>query len=323
MSIRSTISHNFINIPGWHTNRHLLIIESDDWGSVRMPSKDAYDLLLGKGIRVDKDPYCRFDALASSDDLMALFDVLSSVVDSNGRPAVITANAVVANPDFERIKDDGFRNYYYEPFTVSLSRSRQHEKSFKLWKQGITAGIFHPQFHGREHLSVKQWLKSIREGDVIARLAFDHHMFGLSPTIDSSTKNFMGAFNSGLDSDIKEYGAIITEGLGLFKDLFGFGSESFIAPKYTWSPKLEPCFISNGIKFLQGMVSQRIPIDDGKTFTYKNNNFCGKKSIHGLTYLMRNCFFEPLIPMLLRGKSAFFQFLSELFQRQGQYFHLR
>ena len=41
------------------------------------------------------------------------------------------------------------------------------------------------------------------------------------------------------------------------------------------------------------MVSQTIPLDDDKTFRYKKNNFCGKKSEQGLIYLMRNCFFEP------------------------------
>ena len=180
MNIKSTLTHNLINIPGWHTKRHILVIESDDWGSIRMPSKEVYNRLLNKGLRVDKDPYCRYDSLATADDLNALFDVLCSVKDKNGRHAVMTADAVVANPDFEKIKDSDFSCYYYEPFTTTLSRNNKHNGVFNLWKQGISADIFHPQFHGREHLNVKKWLQNIQKGDETTRLAFDYGTFGLS-----------------------------------------------------------------------------------------------------------------------------------------------
>jgi len=293
MNIKSFLSHNFINIPGWHTNRKIVVIESDDWGSIRMPSKEVYEELLNRGIRVDKDPYCRFDSLASEDDLSALFDVLTSVKDKNGRHAILTANAVVANPMFDKIKESGFYEYYYEPFTETLKRYPKHEGVFQMWKQGISAGIFHPQFHGREHLNVKKWLQNLRNGDKTTLLAFDYYTFGLSRKVDDKIKNFMGAFNSGFDEDIKGYGNIISDGLSLFYSLFGYKSDSFIATQYTWSPKLEPLLRANGIKYLQGMVSQRIPMDDDQTFVYKKNNFCGKSSKSGLTYLMRNCFFEP------------------------------
>ena len=41
MIIRN-IFHNLLSIPGWRTNRHIVVIESDDWGSIRMPSKEVY-----------------------------------------------------------------------------------------------------------------------------------------------------------------------------------------------------------------------------------------------------------------------------------------
>ena len=64
------------NIPGWHTKRHLVVIESDDWGSIRMPSREVYDEFLRRGIRVDRDPYCRYDRLESREDMSRLFEVL-------------------------------------------------------------------------------------------------------------------------------------------------------------------------------------------------------------------------------------------------------
>ena len=41
MNIKSTLSNTFLNLPGWHTRRKLVVIESDDWGSIRMPSREV------------------------------------------------------------------------------------------------------------------------------------------------------------------------------------------------------------------------------------------------------------------------------------------
>lgn len=294
MSIKQQITHNLLNIPGWHTRRRILVIESDDWGSVRMPSKEVYDALLKHGMHVDKDPYCRYDNLATAADLEALYDTLRSVKDKNGRSAVLTANAVVANPVFDKIKESGFRDYFYEPFTETLKRYPQHSDAFEMWKQGIEEGIFHPQFHGREHLNVKKWLDVLQSGEEATCFAFEHGTFGLTSDVSPSIKtNYMGAFDSCLPDDLDFYKQSIQEGLKLFEQLIGYPSESFIATTYTWSPKIEPFLSSCGVKSLQGMVHQRVPLDGGENFTYKKNNFTGHKSPAGLTYVTRNCYFEP------------------------------
>lgn len=289
------IIHNLVNIPGWHTDRHLVVIESDDWGSIRMPSREVYEQFLREGIRVDRDPYCRYDNLATKEDLEILFDALCSVRDKNGRPAVLTADAVVANPDFKKIKDSGFQKYYYEPITVTMSNSPEHTGVFEMWKEGMEAGVFHPQFHGREHLNVNKWLNVLRMGkDQVTRRAFELGTFGLTVKVSPLIQgNYMGAFDSALKEDIKEYGDIICDGLNLFESLFGYRSLSFIATTYTWSPLIEPYLKNSGIEYLQGLVSQHVPNDNGQNFYYKKNNFQGMRSKAGLIYLMRNCFFEP------------------------------
>ena len=58
-----------------------------------MPSKEVYEQFLKEGIRVDNDPYCRYDSLATKEDLEILFEALQSVKDKNGKPAVLTADA--------------------------------------------------------------------------------------------------------------------------------------------------------------------------------------------------------------------------------------
>lgn len=293
-NLKKDLTRNLLNIPGWRTKRKIVVIESDDWGSIRMPSREVYEKFLDKGIRVDKDPYCKYDSVATPQDLEALFVVLNSVKDKNGNPAVLTANTVVANPVFDKIKESGFKDYFYEPFTDTLKRSKATENSFALWKQGIEAGVFHPQFHGREHLNVKKWMKALQAGEIVTKLAFELGTFGLTSDVDSRIQhNYMGAFNSGLPEDIAEYNIILKEGLDLFEKIFGFRSLSFIPTTYTWHPGIEPALGSNGVKYLQGMVHQRIPLADDTSFKYKKNNFSGNVSPGGLIYLMRNCDFEP------------------------------
>lgn len=276
-------------MPGWHTSRRIVVIESDDWGSIRMPSREVYNRMLAEGIRVDNDPYCRYDGLETAADLTALYEVLSSVKDSNGRHPAITADAVVANPDFDKIKASAFEEYHSESIKSSLTSA-----AWAAWRQGIDAGLMHPQFHGREHLNVKKWMSALQDEKSITRRAFEYGTFGLTSAVDPNIKlNYMGAFNSALPADIKEYDTILTQGLNLFEDTFGFRSQSFIATTYTWPVEIEHVLRREGVKYLQGMVSQRIPLDDDTTFRYKNSNFCGRTSTSGLTYLMRNAYFEP------------------------------
>ena len=113
------------SIPGWRTNRKIIVIESDDWGTVRMPSRMVYEKLLKAGLNLnggDGLRYSLYDSLESQADLEGLFQVLFSFRDFNDSPAVITANSVVANPDFKKIKESGFQRYYYEPFTETLNK---------------------------------------------------------------------------------------------------------------------------------------------------------------------------------------------------------
>ena len=109
-NIRKAIS----NIPGWSTGRHIVIFESDDWGSIRVRSKEDYDAMLSVGINLDKNPFTIYDGLETNSDLEGLFEVLSKHKDSTGRAAVFTPMCIVANPDFEKIKESDFSKYYYK-----------------------------------------------------------------------------------------------------------------------------------------------------------------------------------------------------------------
>ena len=282
------------NMFGWRTKRRMVVIESDDWGTIRMPSREVYEEFLRRGIRVDRDPYCRYDNLATKHDLENLFEVLQSVKDKNGHPAVITANTLSANPVFDKIKESEFTQYYFEPFTETLKRYAAHADAFEMWKEGMAAGVFHPQSHGREHLYVKKWLQTLRNGDKVTRTAFDLGTWGLTNLVDPTINGYyMGAFNSSEDADIRDFEIIIDDALRMFTEQFGYESKSFIATTYEWHPKIEPFLTQRGVKYLQGAFQQKIPIGDDQGVKVMYRGFQGTRTKAGLIRLFRNCFYEP------------------------------
>ena len=115
------LKRNVLNSVGYKTNRKIIVIESDDWGSIRIPSLDTQKILTEKKIISLKDPFSKYDALESETDLNELYNVLLSHKDKHGNPPTITANCVVANPDFDKIRASNFTKYIYEDILKLLS----------------------------------------------------------------------------------------------------------------------------------------------------------------------------------------------------------
>ncbi|AXG73152.1 hypothetical protein DVK85_02490 [Flavobacterium arcticum] len=294
--VKSIIGRKIVNILGWKTDRKIIVIESDDWGGISMPSKEAYETLLKNDIKVNTNPYSRYDSLASEQDLEALFEVLLKYKDSNGNPPVITANTNVANPDFKKIKESGFKEYHYEPFTETLKRYPKHTNSFNLWKEGINQKIFIPQFHGREHLNAQLWLNELKEGkNKKLQLAFDLECFNLSKDafLDNS-KIYNTAFYPSNEHERKSMFSAIPSGLKLFEDIIGYKATSFIGTGYFWNREIEKILQENGVMSLQGLPIQKEPRLNGEKHT-KRYNYTGKINQHKQVFLVRNTFFEPTL----------------------------
>jgi hypothetical protein len=294
-SLKKVVSNNLLNVPGWKTNRRFVVIESDDWGSIRMPSRDVYEDCLKNDYRVDLSHYTKFDALENDKDLTALFDVLSRHKGSNGLPAVITANTVVANPDFEKIRNSSFTEYHYELFTTTFKNSAHHANCFDLYKQGMANNVFRPQFHAREHVNVKRWMKALQQQQPDVLYAFNHNMAGLFPKFVKGGNKYVVALDYDEINDPDEKLQILEDGLEIFEKLFNYRSSSFIAPNYVWDTKYEPDLFKAGVKYLQGVSYQSEP--DHSKKRNKIYHFTGQKKNRNQIYLVRNCFFEPsLLP---------------------------
>lgn len=290
--IKNSITRHLVNIPGWRTDRKIVVIESDDWGSLRMPSRQVYDKCLRAGYPVDENPYERYDSLASETDLELLFDLLASFRDSSGNPPVITANALTSNPDFDKIESSGFATYVYESIEKTFNSYPEHSKCLELWKKGMEGGLFFPQSHGRDHLNVSMFMNSLQKGDKEAHFGFDHKMPGCIPHGKPARGNkYVVALWYTDDKDKEQKISIVLEGLELFENLFGYRSKSFIPPNYKWSPDFNEQMAIKGVLFFQGNRKMAEPLPGGKKRIYRY--FLGEENKFNQTYLVRNARFEP------------------------------
>ena len=296
MHLKQTLRKSYVNFRGWSTKKKYLIIESDDWGSIRMPSKKAYDILLKKGVSVSKSNYTKYDCLESNQDIENLFETLTSIKDSNGKPAVITANALVANPDFDKIEKSNKKEYYFEEISETYLSYPNHDNVLKMWRDiGIKENLLFPQFHGREHFNVNKWMKAINAGIIQENLAFENCvLLGLGDKgIEKNVRDklqYMAALECDNEEEKKQVEIITAEGLSLFNKTFGFDSTSFVATASVRGNHIDKVLSDNGVKFHQ-CGQQFIPLGNGKT--KKVNKYWGDKNKYGQIYWRRNATFEP------------------------------
>lgn len=281
-----------INVLGWRTNRKIVVFESDDWGCERIGQYEGVKDLEKKGIK--PNVYLRTDHLETNEDLEQLFDCLLQFKDANGNHPLITANFIVANPDYEKIAGSSFDNYHYKIVTEGLSADPHRDKVLQYWKTGYAQKLFWPQFHGREHVDVKRWMHLLKTNDPIAHAGVQCQTFIGTPN-GIQRDGLNATFDLADLSDVSGQASQIEDGLFIFKDIFGFTPKSFIAPAYTWHRSLEPHLQKHGIQYIQTLVQQTEP-NPGHRATYGHVfHYCGQKNKYGQYYLLRNSFFEPTI----------------------------
>ncbi len=292
-AILTKLKDKYIDLRGYHTDRRFVVIESDDWGSIRMPSKEAFERLLALGDTPDKDAFLSNDSLECEEDLVALFAVLGSVVDHKGNHPVVTANFAMANPDFDKINyDSGV--YEYEPFYLTYDRYYGSNDVLKTIKEGYARGLMLPQLHCREHLNVNRWMRDLKEGVEHTRLAFENKTMGVGASFGShNVFGYMDAFNTDLTSP-EALEAILADAHRIFTDTFGFASETFVASCFVWADSLERALAKEGIRYIQSSAWQNKPCGrDGEYKLKRVLHYTGQKNKLGQMYSVRNCDYEP------------------------------
>lgn len=285
--LRKTFHNHINNVFGWKTKRKIVVIESDDWGSIRMSSKESFNNLLNKGIAVDKSHYNLYDGLESNADLEGLFGVLSKHTDKSGRHPVFTGANIVANPDFEKIRMNNFKQYYYERVQETYNKyGESHNKVLQFYKEGIDNMLFVPAFHGREHLNINRWMKALQRDNKIVHYGFKNKVTGIPSGVD-----MQAAFAVDDINDIQIHKNIISEGLELFNSLFGFKTSFFIPPNGPFNASSYLFLKKLGIRYLNSRKYMVLPDQIGKIV--RDYRYSGMQNKFGQLYFIRNCYFEP------------------------------
>ena len=280
--------HNKLNFK---TKRRIIVFEVDDYGSIRMPSKAVYDIMIKKGIDISTDRYNRYDSLCNARDLSNLFDVLTSVKDKNGHPAVFTPLTIVSNPDFDRIGQNCFTQYYSEEFPTSLYKYFGNNDAWYLWKQGIEASIFHPQFHGREHLNIAKWMNALQTNHDATLESFKYRFFGLPDRLTKDYKGYMDTYGYQSKAEHQSLITNIIDGLDIFSKTFGYKAVLFTPPNSIFDPFLEKELANTEIKFITRPKFRIINRGNGKKMLIIG--FMGRQGFSSIRYGIRTCAFEP------------------------------
>ena len=256
----SNLSLHRTNAVSLKPGRKTLYIESDDWGMLRMRSNDVKSSLIEKGYQIGDCIFNSFDRLENDVDVQNLAEVLHSVLDQYGHPGLIILNNIVGNPDFEKIKNTNFNQYYVQPFTETYKQYNDTGQVRTLINEGIRTGCFLPQFHGREHVHINNWMNDLKSKRKTAIDGFEEGMFTITSGIGSDCKkeylDAMSVYNS---MDLNTISESISEGLKMFSDIWGFRSASAIAPCYMWNNDVEAVFHQHQISILQSGRAQIIP----------------------------------------------------------------
>lgn len=289
---RAFLNKEICKRKGYKTERHIVVIESDDWGSMTVPNKEVYANLLREGILMDLSHYSKYDTLESIDDVECLYEVLDSVKDSNGNPAVVTLNFLTSNPDYKAIRESNYDAYFYETIDKTYDRYSRGNV-IRIVTEGMNSGLAQPQLHGREHLNISLWLRYLKEGFRPVVMAFDNEMFAVvNKTVDLPMESVKRSMYPKTPEEVEINNAQIIDGQKMFKTVWGFESKSFIAPNYAWHPLIETTLINNGIKYLQGGYKQQY-------YDYKDQknairyHYMGERLDNGLICSVRNVEFEP------------------------------
>ncbi|HKL03040.1 MAG TPA: hypothetical protein VJ911_05170 [Cryomorphaceae bacterium] len=295
MKLLQKVKSHLANLPGWRTKRKIVVFESDDWGAQRMPSRKAYEAMVGKGLGVEQSKYDQFDSLERKEDLEALADVLQKFKDSRGNSPVFTTNMVLGNPDFDAIEEKDFQQYAFESFYESYEKYYGQSLE-QTWSRGIADGFFYPQFHAREHLNVPLWMKDLKDGNKSTRLAFSHRFLGLKTKTSSLyQKNYLAAYRAENPLEFTQMMEIAKDGFKLFEKTFGFPSKTFIACNYIWPKAMEEALLPAGVKVFQSQRAQLDPQFQKGGKLKIRRKFTGQRNSYRQLFTVRNVRFEPYL----------------------------
>ncbi|MDD4689815.1 MAG: hypothetical protein PHE51_08745 [Eubacteriales bacterium] len=291
-SIKRHIISNIRNIQsGYRLPGKYLILESDDWGSNRISSRESYDRLLKKGILTCPEKYDKYDTIAKAEDLTALYEILDKYKDINGNPAIVSTFINPTNPDFDKIKDSDYSEYFYETFLDTLDKTGDRESTINAWREGINKRYISPEYHGREHLCVPLWMEALKANNKTVLDAFDEHFYSINILPDHHiAKSFRPTLFFNTETEKIWLGKALGDGYELIREIFGIQPITFAPSNGVSSPYFDEILLNKGIV---GIHNSRRYEPNGKGGWVKAD-YAKRNEYQQLMY-NRNCVFDPLL----------------------------
>lgn len=289
--VKDRVLRSWANARGWRTRRRLLVLESDDWGAIRMRDPNALRDMERRGLAVGNSSFGRVDCLENRSDLENLFSVVDRYRDRQNNAPVFTFNTVLGNPDFAAIRAGRFEQYSHEGLFQSYERYKGEDLR-PVWDAAIQASLIQPQFHAREHLNVGLWMNDLQNGLTATRLAFDHDYYGHRTTTSSKRQqSYLAAYWPESPEHLTEIKGIVSDGLTKFEEEFGFASRTFVPCNLVMPSELESTLLTRGVELIQGERGQVAPNSFGESSIRRS--YTGQRNAFGQLYSVRNVKFEP------------------------------
>lgn len=278
------------NFLGWKTKRKIVVFCVDDYGNVRVHSKQARQKMDEDGLK-SISRFDVYDSLETEEDLLALFEVLNSVKDKNNHPAVFTPFALPSNINYEAMREVRFEEYIYENLPETFNKLNGNSNVYKLWLEGVENGIFVPEFHGREHLNIKVLMYLLKIQNKEVKSCFNNRSYTSISSQPFSRINYTAAFGIQNHIDNEQLKDVITDGLIQFEKVFGYKSIYFTAPNTPESNFLHPTLFESGINYIDAPIVKKQTNQNNKS--HLSFQYTGKSNNYNQRYLVRNAVFEP------------------------------
>lgn len=292
---KQSVLNNLKNLIGWRTPRKLVVFSVDDYGNVRLDSKRARLNLDQAGLKV-RARFDAYDTLETKEDLLALYDTLSSVKDQHGRAAVFTPFALPCNIDFEEIASQGYERYRYETLPVTYEKlsdlqPKAYTGAWPLWQEGVSAGLLRPQFHGREHLNLKVFTEKLRNKDPELMTVLANRSYTSISSTGYPSISYTAAYSFWSPEELEPMREVLQTGLKAFEAVYGYAATAFTPPAQQFHKSLEPTLWGHGVSAIDKPLSTRRHQGNGNY--QREINFTSRQKSTNTATLVRNVVFEP------------------------------
>jgi hypothetical protein len=258
------------------TKRPVVVIQSDDWGRVGIPSIEALDRVKTGGAKGGAwDRY----GLESASDLEALGEMLAGIADADGNAPCVTANFVMANADLVRMRAERYADFRWTGLADGFPEPWR-EDVLPAYRDLIRRGLFEAALHGFTHFNTEIMAGALREESDRgrrARLLADNDI----PYLASLTPEYNFALvrrDAGEQFMDESYQAEwVATGVGLFTDVFGHGPVTTCAPGYRANAVTQSLWRNAGIESFQVVGTDPL------------------STVNGMIQVARNVAFEPAL----------------------------